>query len=63
VGESRTVILDIFGIFTGKQAWQWRQRQLLHMIKRQRNWDAVVKEDLQNKAICLRFPGGNTPEV
>lgn len=32
--------------------------QPLRLIKKQRNWDAVVKEDLQNKAICLGFPGG-----
>jgi len=40
--------------------------QSLHLIKKQRSWDAVAKEDLQNKAICLGFPGGegrNTSEV
>lgn len=41
-------------------------KQPFHIITKPMNWDAVVMEDLQNKAICLGFSGGegrNTSEV
>lgn len=60
------VVLDIFGIFTGNKSGSGGRAQSLRLIKKQRTWDALVKDDLQNKAICLGFPGGegrNTSEV